>query len=402
MILTSIDDLQPGMVLGVGLRNREGYTLLGHGVVITSTQIDRVRALGYGAVWIDDEDTRDIPHQDVLSERTRLAATTTIHEAFTLTLRETASAGSVSVEDVRRTLEGHRFQKTLESAGMVERISGQVDAVVGEVLDGAVITGLTSMRTHDSYTYQHCLDVAVTATMIGRMLGYDRETLRKLAAGCILLDIGKIFVDAQILDKPTSLSPAEFARVKDHTVLGYLFVRDNLRLGVLAAHVAYQHHERQDGRGYPRGLTGTNRITQGAEIHLPGRISPLGEVAAIADFHDACSSDRPYRRRLPADRVWQMLREATGPQFNREIADVFLAALPPYPLGTPLLATSGRYQGYTGVVARLNRDALHQPVVRMLADPTGRRIEPIDLDLRREELTIRGVVDRQQALVAAG
>lgn len=402
MILTSLEDVRPGMILGVGLRNREGHTLLGSGVVMTAAHIERLRSMAYGAVWIDDEDTRDIPHQETLSEGTRVEAASTIHDAFTLGSRETAAAGSVSVEDVRRTLESHRFQRAFEAAGMVQRIAGQVEAVLGEVLDGVVVTGLTSMRTHDSYTYQHCLDVAVTSATIGRLLGYDRGTLRKLVAGCLLLDIGKIFIDAEILDRPTALDAEEFARVKEHTVLGYLFVRDNLRLGVLAAHVAYQHHERQDGSGYPRGLVGTNRLTQGAEIHLPGRISPLGEIAAVADFHDACSSDRPYRRRLPPDRVWQMLRDATGPQLNREIAEVFLEALPRYPLGTRVLATEGRYRGHTGVVARLNADALHRPVIRILADPSGCRVEPIDVDLRREELTIQGVVDHQASLAAAG
>src|SRR5262249_5904777 len=261
-----------------------------------------------------------------------------------------------------RALESRRFQSVLEAAGVAEQIEGQVDAVVAEVLDGAVMTGLTSMRTHDSYTYQHCLDVAVTAAMIGPQLGYDPETLRKLTAGCILHDIGQIFVDPSILHKLSRLTPAEFARVKDHAVLGYLFARDNLRLGLLAAHIAYQHHERQDGGGYPRGLLGTNRLVRGAEIHLPGRISPLGEIAAIADFPDACSSDRPDPPRLPPDRVWRMVREAAGAHLNREIAEVFLTALPPFPLGTSVEVTAGAYAGHRGVVARLNADAQHRPV----------------------------------------
>jgi HD-GYP domain-containing protein (c-di-GMP phosphodiesterase class II) len=228
--------------------------------------------------------------------------------------------------------------------------------------------------------------------MIGRLLGYDRETLKKLAAGCALHDIGKIFIDAAILDKPTALTSEEWAQVKEHTVLGYLFLRDNLRIGLLAAHVAYQHHERQDGQGYPRGLAGTNRLTRGAEIHLPGRVSPLGEIAAIADFHDACSSDRPHRRRLPPDRVWQMVRAAAGAQLNREITEVFLAALPPYPLGTRVVVTAGRYRGYAGVVAKLHAEELRRPVVRILTDPGGQRINAVDVDLRREELAIRGVL----------
>lgn len=392
MILMSLDDVRLGMVVGVGLRNREGQTLLGPGVALTANYIERLRELGYYAVWIDDEDTRDIPYEDTLSETTRQRATASIEETFKTSAREAAQFRSVSVEDIRTALESRRFQQAFTDNGMIERLSGQVDLVVGEVLDRAVLTGLGSLRTHTTYTYHHCLDVTVTATMIGRLLGYDRETLKKLAIGCMLHDIGCIFVDVQILDKPGPLTPDEIARVREHTVLGYLFVRDSLRLGPLPSHVAYQHHERQDGSGYPRGLTGTNRVVQGPEMHLPGRITPLGEIAAIADFHDACSCDRPHRRRMAPDQVWQMVRDASGHHLNREIVEQFLSVLPPYPLGIQVVVTEGRWKDHTGVVARLNHDAMDQPIIRVLASPDGTRIAPVEVDMRREEMKIRGLV----------
>lgn len=397
MILMSLDDVRPGMTLGVGLRNKEGHTLLGPGVVLTAGYIGRLLEMGYCAVWIDDEDTRDIPYEDTLSEATRLATTSAIKDTFTLTACEAQKLHSLSVGEVREMMESRRFQEVFRDHPVIERLTGQVDLVVGEVLDRAVLTGLGSIRTHNSYTYHHCLDVAVTATMLGRLLGFDRETLRKLAIGCILHDIGNIFVDTEILDKSGGLSEQEFLRVKDHTVLGYLFIRDNLRLGVLPAHVAYQHHERQDGKGYPRGLTGTNRIVEGLEVHVPGRITPLGEIAAIADLHDACVSDRPYRRRMAPDQVWRLIREAAGRQLNREMVEVFLTAIPPYPLGTQVVVTQGRWRDYAGVVARVNREVMDHPVIRLLTDPSGERIAPLELDFRREETKIRGVVSARES-----
>src|SRR6266581_3972340 len=73
MILTALDDIRPGMVLGVGVRNKEGHTLLGPGVELTESYVDRLRDLGYCAMWIDTEDTSDIPYQDMLTESTRLS-----------------------------------------------------------------------------------------------------------------------------------------------------------------------------------------------------------------------------------------------------------------------------------------------------------------------------------------
>jgi HD-GYP domain-containing protein (c-di-GMP phosphodiesterase class II) len=394
MILKSLDEVRPGMLLGVGLRNREGHTLLGPGQALSFEYIARLQALGYCAVWIDDEDTRDIPYEDTLSEATRLATTTAIQDTFAMTLRETEKLRTLSVDEVRDTLNNRRFQQAFHDNAVIERLTGSVDHVVGEVLDRAVLTGLGSLRTHSTYTYHHSLDVAVTATIIGRLVGYDKKMLHQLAVGCVLHDIGNIFVDSDILNKPAPLSAEEFRRVKDHTILGYLFARDSLRTGLVAAHVAYQHHERQDGTGYPRGLIGSNRVVTGAEMHLPGRILPLGEIAAIADVHNECSSDRPHRGRMPADVVWQVIQDAAGTHLNREMVELFLAVLPPYPLGTQVEILDGRWRQHLAVVAKVHPDAMRQPVVRVLENMEGQRIDPIDLDLRREGLPIRGVARR--------
>jgi HD-GYP domain-containing protein (c-di-GMP phosphodiesterase class II) len=200
-----------------------------------------------------------------------------------------------------------------------------------------------------------------------------------------------------VLDKPGALSDEEFMRVKDHTILGYLFVRDSLRVGLIAAHVAYQHHERQDGAGYPRGLTGSNKVVKGAEMHLPGRITPLGEIAAIADFHDACSSDRPHRARMPADVVWHTLRSVGGPHLNKEMVELFLGVLPPYPLGTMIEIVSGAWQDHRAVVAKVHADNMHRPVIRVLENPRGERIEPVDVDLRDDDSAIRGLAGQPVA-----
>jgi HD-GYP domain-containing protein (c-di-GMP phosphodiesterase class II) len=397
MILMALRDIRPGMLVGVGLRNKEGHTLLGPGVALTPSYIARLEQLGYCAVWIDDEDTRDIPYADTLSEATRLAATNAVQDAFVLTTREAEKLRSASIDEVRTALESRGFRQAFENTATIERLQSQVDAVVGEVLDRAVLTGLGSLRTHNSYTYQHCLDTTVTAAMIGRLIGYDRETLKRLAVGCVLHDIGILFADANLTERPGATSDEEDDRVKDHTVLGYLFIRDSLKLGVLASHVAYQHHERQDGHGYPRALVGGNRIARGSEVHVPGRITPLAEIAAIADLHDTLAADRPWRRRLPPDQVWQAIAAAAGHHLNREMVSAFLAVLPPYPLGTQVLIVDGKWSGHVAVVARVPHDRMELPVVRVLAAPDGTRVGPVEIDLIRETVRIRGLLSAEDA-----
>jgi HD-GYP domain-containing protein (c-di-GMP phosphodiesterase class II) len=397
MILTSLEDVYPGMVLGVGLRNKEGHTLLGPGVTLTPEYISRLTEIGYAAVWVDDEDTRDIPYEDSLSENTRVNTTRSIEDTFNMTSREVESLRAVSTKEIKGALENKQFQDAFRDHPIVDRMSSQVDALVGEVLDRAVLTGLGSMRTQNTYTFHHCVDTAVTATMLGRYLGYDRETLKKLAIGCILHDVGNTFVDNAVLNKTEGLNVTELARMRDHTVLGYLFLRDSLKVGVVPAHVAYQHHERQDGTGYPRGLTGNNKIGHGPDVNVPGRISPLGEVAAIADYHDACSSDRPHRGRMAPDEVWQTIRSAAGSHLNKEMVDLFLSLTPPYPMGTQIMVTDGQRRGYSGVVVSARREALDRPLVRLLYDETGERVEASDVDLRKDPSKIKGITRQRMS-----
>jgi HD-GYP domain-containing protein (c-di-GMP phosphodiesterase class II) len=394
MILLSLEDVKPGMRLGRTLYNKEGHTLLGAGMALSPQYVERLSELGYWAIWIDDEDTRDIIHRDAVSEPTRLATTGSVRDTFVMTSREVRKLRTASVQKVREALDNKQFQQSFRDHPVVDGLTSHVDGMVQEVLDSTVLHGLGALQSHDTYTFDHSMDVAVTGTMIGRLVGYDPATLKKLAVGCLLHDIGRIFVDDTVLAKATPLTADETARVREHTSLGYLFLRDSLRVGVLAAHVAYQHHERQDGTGYPRQLTGTNRIVKGLEIHVPGRINPFGEIAAIANAHSSLSSNRPFRRALPPDQVWQRLKDGAGTLFNREITHLFLTVLPPYPVGTQVVVTSGRWKDYRGVVVTVRQDSMARPVIRLLADEQDQRIDPVDLDLARDEAAIRGTMGR--------
>jgi HD-GYP domain-containing protein (c-di-GMP phosphodiesterase class II) len=399
MILMALEGVRPGMVLGMAIQNREGHTLLGPGMVLTPQYINRLRELGYWAAWIDDEDTRDISYEQAISSATRLATARAVSETFNMTALEVRNLKLASVTKVREVLQDRRFQDNFQQAPAVERLVHRVELLVGEVLDRSVLTGLGAIKSYNSYAFDHCLDVTVTATMIGRLAGYDTDTLKKLAVGCMLHDIGHVFLDP-VFDRETPLTEDEQQRLREHTSLGYLFLRDNLRLGVLASHVAYQHHEWQDGSGYPRGLTGTNRVTHGPEVHVPGRINPVGEIAAIANFHDTASSNRPYRRALPPDQVWHLIRRLAGVRFNRELVDLFLRVLPPYPVGSQVVVTSGRWRSFSGVVASVPRAALDKPVIRVLGDDKGDRIDPFEIDLAKEDVTLRGVLAREDAILA--
>ena len=141
----------------------------------------------------------------------------------------------------------------------------------------------------------------------------DRASLVKMASP--LHDVGKIGTPDQILLKPGRLEPSEFEIMKQHAEIGYrILAGSSSELLNLAATIAWTHHEKFDGTGYPRGLVGE-------QIPIEGRI------AAVADVFDALTSARVYKPAMPNERSLNILREGRGKHFDPEVLDAFLDSM---------------------------------------------------------------------------
>jgi HD-GYP domain-containing protein (c-di-GMP phosphodiesterase class II) len=148
------------------------------------------------------------------------------------------------------------------------------------------------------FTYRHSEGVARTAVAMMEHMGFGASAVRDQRRAALLHDIGKLSVSNRILDKPGPLTEGEFAAVKRHPKLTYdVLVRVAPFRDI--AEVASNHHERLDGTGYHRGVTGES-------LDLPSR------VLAVADVYDALSQDRPYRPAMPVERVLGILKRQSG------------------------------------------------------------------------------------------
>ncbi|MGE5623754.1 MAG: HD-GYP domain-containing protein, partial [Methanocella sp.] len=155
-------------------------------------------------------------------------------------------------------------------------------------------------------------------------LGWDE--LETLATGTLLHDLGKIFVPAEILNKPGALTPEEFGVVKDHCQRGYALLKD--QISPLAAHIAFQHHERCNGSGYPRGLDASGTIT-------------FAKLTAVADSFDAMTSNRVYRRAMLPERAAAILLQETPAKYEPEFVKTLAKLVAPYPIGCRVLLDTG-------------------------------------------------------------
>jgi putative nucleotidyltransferase with HDIG domain len=198
-----------------------------------------------------------------------------------------------------------------------------------------------------------------------RSLGIDGALLRQFGLAGLMHDIGKIRTPAEILTKPERLTDAEFAIMMKHPVEGAEMLRRRLELPPLAAVVAFEHHLRVDGTGYPAGVSrpSLNLATQ---------------LCSIADVYDAMRSQRSYQRAFPTDRILAVLRQNDGSRFDQRLVRRFSQLMGVYPAGNLVRLDTGAL----AVVVRIHAPDPSRPSVRVIAGPDGQPLsKPYEIAL---------------------
>ncbi len=177
----------------------------------------------------------------------------------------------------------------------------------------SVVRALTSaIDAKDPYTCGHSDRVARISVRLAKELGCSPEVLHTLYMSGLLHDIGKIGIDDAVLRKPGKLTDAEFEHIKEHPELGYRILADIKQLADVLPAVLH-HHEQWDGGGYPFKLNGD-------------QTPQIARIVAVADAFDAMSSDRPYRKGLPCERVDQLFKDGAGKQWDPNVIAAYFAA----------------------------------------------------------------------------
>ncbi|SDS90161.1 HAMP domain-containing protein [Paenibacillaceae bacterium GAS479] len=219
---------------------------------------------------------------------------------------------SVTVPD----LYSDEFSRLVDGFNHMVHGLGERERMNEQLLQSYFSTLAAALDARDPYTAGHSQRVAAYALMIGRMEGLAISELDVLNKTALLHDIGKIGVRDSVLLKDGKLTDEEFDQIKLHTVMGENILRQIEPQEAMAAFLpgVRSHHERYDGKGYPDRLAGE-------EIPLMGRI------IAVADAYDAMTSDRPYRKGMPAARALAILEEGCGTQWDPQYARTFIRAM---------------------------------------------------------------------------
>lgn len=189
---------------------------------------------------------------------------------------------------------------------------------------------LSTMKSHDEYTFFHSVNVCILSIALGRLVGLEGEQLRELAIGALLHDIGKVRVETSILQFPGRLDGAQWRQIKLHPQEGAASIMAAASAGQeIAATVAFEHHARFDGSGYP-SLSRRER-----QLHFFSRL------VATADTYDAITTRRSYRRAETPNRALHVLLKGSGTLYDPDFVRAFIDMVGIYPPGSLLQLDGG-------------------------------------------------------------
>ncbi|MEW6096655.1 MAG: HD-GYP domain-containing protein [bacterium] len=260
-----------------------------------------------------------------------------------------------AIKIVHMSLQQARTGKMIEREIIREVISKLVEETISN--HESSLLNLMDIRSHDKYTFSHSINVCTLATLIGIKQKLKRKELEELALGALLHDVGKIMIRQEILDKPGRLTKEEFEEMKKHPIYSYNILSREEDITEIPKMVAYSHHERYDGKGYPRKLAGEE-------------IPPFAVVTSLADVYDALTTDRPYRKSLLPYDAMRIIISQTYSDFAVDTVRAFLRAMSIYPLGSLVKLNTKE----VALVVKVNERAIVRPTIRILLDSQGELI----------------------------
>ncbi len=365
MIQVTKDELKAGQVLAKSIYGENGELLLASGYNINPKVLRKLKQLDLPYFWIHEEGTEFIVPEQIISDQIAYQSREAIRENMDI-LRGMVKTQNMTHEGLATFMEDtKKFKNILVTDPVKRSVASTIDSLTA--LETAMVN-LSSIRTKAGYLYQHCLDVTIVSIILAHKFRFNRFEIEELALGCMMMDLGMTVIPDDIANKTERLSFSEFSLLKEHTTYGYFILRENSELPLTSAHIAYQHHERQDSAGYPRGLRGNNQVPIRRLTTEKGAIHRYAEIAAVADTYIALISPRPHNVPKSPKQAIRTLLTASGSQLNRTIVDTLITLIPVFPVGTRIeIVEDDKYQmaGYTGIVSRYRHDAPDKPTIMM-------------------------------------
>jgi HD-GYP domain-containing protein (c-di-GMP phosphodiesterase class II) len=313
--------LEVGMYVNLPL-SWMSHSFIKNKFLITSrSQIDKIIRSDLKEIKIDTSLGKDLP-DEVIPVKSAPAAPEPVQHSATDTLREMIHDPNLDSEKKARAVQHYsrEMMKNLLDTPTAENIGAAITAIT-DVVDLIVTDDETSLylldiTTHDFATYTHSVNVGIISVSLAKALygQSDGHDMHALGAGFFLHDLGKTRIDHAIITKPGKLDDREWKEMRQHPDHGFGILKETNKLNKESHIIVLQHHERNDGSGYPLGI-------KGEEIH------PYGRICSVADVYDALTSIRPYKPQIPPFEALRIMQKEMLHHFHRDVFERFVMML---------------------------------------------------------------------------
>lgn len=315
--------VEAGMRLGEDLYHGGGRLLLAKRTILTEDLLNELKRWDYPGIYVQDELSDNVKIEQVIKPEIKREAMSLFHRMYL------CSGESDTPED--------------EIVRLAEKI------VTGVLDNKEVMCNMIDIKSYDGYTYFHCINVSIMSVVIGIGCELPEDRLTGLAIAAILHDVGKRFINVDVIQAKRNLTNEEFELVKKHPQFGCDFLSKSYRFSPAIYNGMLQHHERYDGKGYPLG-------TKGRQIPLYARIIKL------ADVYDALTSKRPYHDAWKPSEAVEYVMAMGGTEFDPALVTIFLSRVAVYPIGVEVILSDGRH----AIVMKNHPELSLRPTVKMM------------------------------------
>ncbi len=381
----AIENLSIGMFV-TAIENSKRVNLANAGRVSTSQAIERLTQNGVKYVWVDRKLSsskcvfRIVPSEPDTLQQAK-PESTVIERVKPKPKRLGRSANQKKAKRIIAEAKGlaqKLMSQTFESKVIeLDEIEAWADDMIETVLvDSDALSCVAALRQKDSYLLEHSVNVACLLVTFGKHLNLPQQTLKDLAVGGIIHDVGKVKVNDKVLNKPSRLTPEEFEHMKLHQVFAKDMIVNVKGLSDVSRDVCLMHHEKLDGTGYPLGLSAD-------QLPIHGRMS------SIVDIYDALTADRCYKAGMSSAEAFKIILSLTPKSLDQDLVYKFINCIGMFPVGSLVELSDGR----VAIVWTSNPDRPLSPEVKCIYSNKYHRFVDVSfVDLNQSSLSIAKAV----------
>ena len=350
----SVEELKPGMIYDQPIYVDSSNILVGANTAITENDIKKLMTWGVSEIEtagrLINDGSATTPNEPVSSHK--------IIQDYNELLKKRKQLISIH-QKARKAVEEVYARIRKEEPFDIVQIENEVIEIIRILNENSnVFLFLYGLDEGKDYLVTHSVNVTFYSIIIGLALKYPMNTLKELGIGTMLIDAGMLKMPVYIIHKQSNLTEQEFKQIKTHPLHGYRVLRQLGQVKEGIANVCLQHHEQFDGKGYPRGLKGSE-------------ISEFARIASIADSYEAQISKRSYRQKVFFYHAMRNLLSSGVNKFDPVILRVFLSRMSVYPIGSIVQVNDGSI----GIIIGSIPEKPLRPIIKLIFDSDGNRVE---------------------------